>query len=127
MTLRRESARARELNRILASAHLHVPTDTYEFHVKPANATAIRTLLRGVVEAVDTGDALEEIANEFAKIEDRSPGEPSIKYRMRASIPSNCFIRVDVARHVLIFGRTDDVAPVHLVIFLEQATSTGAG
>lgn len=122
-----QDARAGQLNRLLGTAHLHVPTDTYEFQVEPVNASAIRTFLRGTVEAVNTGAAVDKLAHEAAQIEARPPDEPSITYRMCASIPSKGFIRVDVTRLVLTFGRTDDVEPVHLAIFLEPVTSTDAG
>ena len=42
-------------------------------------------------------------------------------YDVRASAPAGGFLRTDVSRLVLTFGRTEDVDPVRLAIFLKPA------
>ena len=110
--------------RQIDALHFKLPSLTYYHVSKPAGADAAGRLLRTAFRALRQGEEL-EVGSEQATA-DAAPGpedEGLIVYNVRASAPAGGFQRTDVSRLVLIFGRTEDVVPVHLALFIEPAVN----
>jgi hypothetical protein len=101
---------------------LKLPSLTYHHVSQPAGADATRRLMRTAFRTLRQSEAL-EVDSGLASA-DAAPApedEGLMTYDVRASAPAGGFLRTDVSRLVLTFGRTEDVDPVRLAIFLKPA------
>lgn len=104
--------------RCLEGVDIKVPALMHQHPAQPSGAGKARALLRGIVVALRTGEAIEVDA---PVTEEVAPPEEDglLTFKLRASVPLNGFQRTDVSRLVLTFGRLEDVAAVRLALFLE--------
>jgi Protein of unknown function (DUF4238) len=110
-----------EAVRYLEAAAIKVPNLTDIDVFEPSSASVVRRLLRDVAIGLRTGAMTSQVGAEpTAKVASLSTERGLVTYKLRASIPVNGFQRIDVSRLVLMFGRTEDVAPVRLGLLLEQ-------
>lgn len=111
--------------RQIDALHFKLPSLTYHHVSKPAGADAaghlLRTALRTLCQDKEPAVGSEQVTA------DAAPGpedEGLIIYNVQASAPAGGFRRTDVSRLVLTFGRTEDVAPVRLALFIEPTVKT---
>lgn len=110
--------------RQIDALHFKLPSLTYHHVSKPAGSDAAGRLLRTAFRTLRQGEELE--VDSVQATAEAAPGpedEGLVVYDVRASIPAGGFRRTDVSRLVLTFGRTEDVAPVRLALFIEPAVN----
>jgi hypothetical protein len=113
---------AEEAIRCLNGLHIKVPRLTYYHQLEPSGAGETRALLRRVAVALREGVAL-DVNGQVNPGAAHAPKEEGTNiYKLRSSVPLNGFQRTDVSRLVLTFGRTEDVTPVQLGLFLEPVS-----
>gem|GEM_PF-2594900 len=108
--------------RQIDALHFKLPSLTYHHVSKPAGADAAGLLLRTAFRALRQGEEFE--GGSVQATADAALGtedEGLVVYDVRASAPAGGFRRTDVSRLVLTFGRTEDVTPVPLALFVEPA------
>lgn len=114
-----EAAAVEDLGRLT----LEVPEDFYVHPAEPRNAQVDRRLIREIALALSRGDKWKPNATSETQ---GAPAQPSsyttIKLGVVASVPLGGFLRTDVSRLVLTFGRTVDVTPVRLVLLVRPRT-----
>lgn len=109
-----------ELRRELDAIRLHVPMSGYVHDREPAGAARTRDLLRELIASVRNGRPTNSASHEHAPNEEPQDSDDLIPLALSSSIPVGGFRRTDVSRLVLTFGRTDDVDPVCLGLFLRR-------
>lgn len=110
--------------RQIDALHFKLPSLTYHHVSKPAGSDAAGRLLRTAFRTLRQGEELE--VDSVQATAEAAPGpedEGLMVYDVRASAPAGGFRRTDVSRLVLTFGRTEDVAPVRLALFIEPAVN----
>ncbi len=104
----------------LEGRRIHVPAMLVADPVELKSADSIRELLRTISVALRWGgsfDTHSPMADDSDALQDDD--KMMYTFELRLSAPLNGFLRTDVSRLVLTFGRIQEVAPVPLGIFLQ--------
>lgn len=110
-----EAAAVEHLGRLT----LEAPEDFYVHPEEPQNAQVDRRSIREIALALCSGDAWKPSGMSDAQaVPAQLSSYTTIKLGVVASVPLGGFLRTDVSRLVLTFGRTVDVAPVRLVLLV---------
>lgn len=98
------------------SPRLELPPDSQE-------SADTREILRRVTVSLHATpvDKVVEVPGVLREVQ--NPGDDCM-FRLRAFAPHRGFLRTDVSRLVLTFGRLENVAPVRLALFLEPVTQS---
>jgi hypothetical protein len=101
----------------LSTLTLEVPSEAFTECADSPNVPAIRTYLRESVLALRQGTSTSVNAFNLPN-SDAQTSEGAVTLRVQASAPRGGFLRTDVSRLAVTFGRTDDIAPVPLTLLL---------
>ena len=108
---------------LLAGCGIKAPTLTDCHRVEPAAAGETRSLPRNVALALRAREALQFSVPASAEAASPPREKGLLTFKVCASVPLGGFQRTDVSRLVLTFGRTDDVPPARLAVFLEPVSA----
>lgn len=103
----------------LDGRRIQVPSALLADPVELKSADSIRELLRTISVALRWGWSLDTHSPLADDPDSLQKDDNMFTFELRLSAPSKGFQRTDVSRLVLTFGRLQDVAPVHLGIFLQ--------
>ena len=117
---------AEQAVRCLDSLRINVPTGTYHHDVEPPDADATRAFLRQITLALKASVELDLDLRRTAAEAHSSEEDGNFVYKLRSSVPLDGFQRTDVSRLVLTFGRSDNVLPVQLALFLEPVAQNSS-
>lgn len=97
---------------------LEAPEDFYVHPEEPKDSHVDRQAIREIALALCRGDERKPSGMSDSQSVPAQPSSETIKLGVVASVPLGGFLRTDVSRLVLTFGRTVDVAPVRLVLLV---------
>lgn len=104
---------------MLEKVRLYAPKDGYVHEVDPAGAVRSRAFIRDLIASVRQRCEVGWTPLEGEGDVPAHETDDLIPLTVQASIPAGGFQRTEVSRLVLTFGRTEDVVPVPLGIFLK--------
>lgn len=117
-----QDSNAATIIRQIAALQFKLPSLTYYHVCQPVGAEAAGRFIRTAFRALRTGEELEvEYEQASADAASGPEDEGLMVYAVRAAAPAGGYRSTDVSRLVLTFGRTEDVAPVRLALFIEPA------
>lgn len=107
----------------LPEAQAYVPKNSYGHITDPANADAVRALLRDISVArwKEDDKAAESVAKRLdAVLSANGPAVSDLVLSLIPSLPIGGFQRKDVSRMLITFGRPADTRPAPLALFLKK-------
>jgi hypothetical protein len=107
---------------------LETPEDFYVHPEEPQSAQADRRSIREIALLLSKGDEWKPSGmGDTLALPSQLSSHSTVKLGVVASVPLGGFLRTDVSRLVLTFGRTADVASVRLLLLVRPGVSTQQG